>query len=122
MYSTEDIVEVPNGGEFLDGLVRLYGAKYMQEVLMVEDDDDNSEDIEIFEQESDDIKIVEELVNLVNTSLCQLFSLGEWRRYSQIASYYCEVTIDGIEEEIDTNETKTGEANACVELVDLTSV
>ena len=70
---TENVVEVLNGGEFLDGLVRLYGAKYMQEVLMVEDDD--SEDIEIFEQESDDIKIVEELVNLVNTSLCQFFSV-----------------------------------------------
>ena len=89
---------------------------------MVEDDDDDSEDIEIFEQESDDIKIVEELVNLVNTSLCQFISFGEWQRYSQLASYYCEETIDGIEEEIDTNETKTGEANACVELVDLTSV
>ena len=48
--------------------------------------------------------------------------LGEWRRYSQLASDYCEVTIDGIEEAIDINETKTGEANACVELVDLTSV
>ena len=58
----------------------------------------------------------------MNPSLCQLFSMEEWRRYSQLASYNCEVNIDGIEEEIDTNETKTGEANACVELVDLTSV
>ena len=121
-YSTEDTIEVLNGGEFLDGLVRLYGAKHMQEVLIVEDDDDDSEDIEIFEKESDDIEIVEELINLGNPTSCQLFSVEEWRRYNQLASYYCEVNIDGIEEEIDTNETKTGEANTCVELVDLTSV
>ena len=56
-YLTEDVVEVLDGGEFLDGLVRLYGAKHMQEVLMVEVDNDDSEDIEIFEKESDDIKI-----------------------------------------------------------------
>ena len=30
-YLTEDIVEVLNGGEFLDGLVRLYGSKHMQD-------------------------------------------------------------------------------------------
>ena len=51
----------------------------------------------------------------MNTSLCQFFSLEEWRRYTPLAFYYCEVIIDGIEEEIDTNETNTGEANACVE-------
>ena len=45
----------------------------MQEVLMVEDDDDDSEDIEIFEKESDDIKIVEELINFMNPSSCQFF-------------------------------------------------
>ena len=101
---------------------RAVGRKHMQEVLMVEDDDDDSEDIEIFEKESDDIEIVEELNNILNTSSCQYFSMQEWRRYIQLASYYCEVTIDGIEEEIDINEMKTGEANACVELVDLTSV
>ena len=78
--------------------------------------------VEIFEQESDDIEIVEELINLVNTSLCQFFSLGELRRYSQLASYYFELTICFMKEEIDTNEMKTGEANACVELVDLTSI
>ena len=116
-YLTEDVVEVLDGGEFLDGLVRLYGAKHMQEVLMIEDDNDDSEDIEIFEKESDDINIFEELINLVNPSLCKA-----WQRYSKLASYYCEVSIDGIEEEMDTNDTKTGEANACVELVDLTSV
>ena len=58
----------------------------------------------------------------MNPSSCQFFCVEEWRRYNQLASYYCEVNIDGIEEEIDINDTKTGEANACVELVDLTSV
>ena len=82
-YSTEDIVEVLNGGEFLNGLVRLYGAKHMH--MMVEDNDDDFEDKEIFE-ESDDIEIVEELINLVNPSLCQFFSMEEWQRYSQLAS------------------------------------
>ena len=67
-YLTEDIVEVLNSGEFLDGLVRLYDAKHMQEILMVEEDDDDSEDIEIFEKESDDIEIVEELIILMNPS------------------------------------------------------
>ena len=28
-YSTEDTIEVLNGGEFHDGLVRLYGAKHI---------------------------------------------------------------------------------------------
>ena len=94
----------------------------MQEVLMVEDDDDDSKDIEIFEKESDDIEIVEELINLGNPSSYQLFSVEEWRKYNQLASYYCEVKIDGTEEEIDNKETKTGEADTCVYLVDLTSV
>ena len=112
-YSIEDTIEVLNGSEFLDGLVRLYGAKHMQEVLMVEDDYDDTECLEIFEKESDDTE---------NPSSCQFFSVEEWRKYNQLASYYCEVKIDGTEEEIDTKETKTGEADTCVELVDLTNV
>ena len=52
--------------------------------------------------------------SLRNGQPCEyFFSLGEWQRYSQIASYYCEVTIDGIEEEIDANETETGEERLC---------
>ena len=77
-YSTEDIIEVLNGSEFLDRLVRLYGAKHIEEVLMVEDDEDDSEDIEIFEKESDDIETVEELINLGNPSSCQFFSVEAW--------------------------------------------
>ena len=67
-YSTEDTIQVLNGSEFLDGLIRLCGAKHMQEFLMVEDDDDDSEGLEIFEKESDDIEIVGELINLGNPS------------------------------------------------------
>ena len=42
---TVDDDDMVNDGEFLDGLVRLYGAKHMQEGLMIEDDDDDFEDI-----------------------------------------------------------------------------
>ena len=39
-----------------------------------------------------------------------------------LTSYYWEVKIDGTEEEMDTEETQSGEADTCVELVDLTNV
>ena len=61
---------------------------------MVEDDDNDTEGLEIFEKESDDIEIIEELINLGNPSSCQLFSVEEWRKYNQLASYYLEVKID----------------------------
>ena len=76
-YSTKVTVEVLNGSEFLDGLIRLYGAKHMQEVLTVEIDKDDSEGLDIFEEESDDIEIIEELINLGNPSSCQYFSVEE---------------------------------------------
>ena len=88
-YSTEDTIVVLNGSEFLDGLIRLYGTKHMQ-VLTVEIDEDYSEGLDIFKEESDDIEIIEELIILENPSSCQYFSVEEWRKYNQLASYCCE--------------------------------
>ena len=47
-YSNEDTVEVLNDSEFLDGLIRLYGTRHMQEGLSVESDEDESEVLDIF--------------------------------------------------------------------------
>ena len=38
----------------------------MQEVLTVENDEDDSEGLDIFKEESDDVEIIEELINIGN--------------------------------------------------------
>ena len=103
--SAEDVVEVLNDTEPLDELISLYSMKYMQEVLSVEDDEDNSE-----------------IASIGNPLLCQYFTVKEWVSYCQLAAYYCEVEIDGTEEQMDTEGMKAGEADTSIELVDLTSV
>ena len=67
---TTDVVEVLNNPESLDKLISLYGMKYMQGVLSVEDDEENSEDLGIFKEESDDVEIVKEIANIGNLLLC----------------------------------------------------
>ena len=62
------------------------------------------------------------MANIGNPRLCQYFTVKEWISYCQLASYYCQVEIDSTGEKMDTQETKPGKADTCVELVDLTKV
>ena len=74
------------------------------------------------EEGSDEVEIIEELINIGNPFSCQYFSVEEWRKNYQLASYYWVVEIDGTEEEMDTEEMNAGKADTPIELVDLTNV
>ena len=93
--------------------------KYIQEVLSVDDDEENTEELNIFEERTDEVEIIEEEADVGNPLLCQYFTVKEWISYCQLASYYCQVEIDSTGEKRDIEEVKLG---ACVELVDLTKV
>ena len=76
-YSTEVIVEAMKEIEPLDELKRLYGVDYIQEVLSVEYDEENTEELNIFEEGAEDVKIVEEVTNIGNSRFCQYFIVEE---------------------------------------------
>ena len=96
--------------------------EYIQEVLSVEYDEENTEELDIFGEGAKDVKFVEERISVGNPRFCQYFIVEEWISYCQLSSYYCQVEIDCTGEKMDIEEVKVGDADNCVELVDLTKV
>ena len=117
----EDFVEILEVDESFDELVRVLGKRYLQEVLEVGADEENLEELEVFEENFVDTDIIQEISDDDDELLsCQYFTVNEWVTYYQLASYFCEVEIYGTEEQIEIEDKKTGLADISIEIVDLT--
>ena len=64
--SNEDSIEVLDDNESLNELVRLFGKKYVQEELTVEADEENLEELDIFEDNVADGDIIHDISNVGN--------------------------------------------------------
>ena len=103
-----------------DELVKVLGKKYVKEVFAMDIDEDNLEELDVFENEN---SVYTDEVNEVfedNEPLsCEYFTVTEWLEYYQLASYFCVVELSEFEKQVQT-ERKTTLIDDSVELVDLT--
>ena len=120
--SDEDSVELLEAEQSFDELVKVLGRKYIQEVLEVDEDEENLEELDVFEEENfGDTDIVRKVFDVDDEPLtCQYFTANEWVKYYQLASYFCEVVITGTEEQMETGKKITCLSDNSIELVNLT--